>query len=360
MGRIPADAAVVIHCTGSPEMPTDPVHPGVVQGLSAEGLRKYHSGMSPQRDVRNQEIRDFLVSRRAKVTPEQAGLQRFGGIRRVPGLRREEAAMLAGVSVDYYTRLEKGALTGASDGVLDAICRALMLDEAERAYLYDLARAVGAASPGAHRGHPAARRAEVKVRPAVQQILDGMTMIPAYIRNGRLDMIAANVLGRALYAPMFDSPTRTSGHAPPNMARFRFLDPAARDFYPDFDSSADSPVQLLRREGARSPYDKGFTDLIGELCTRSDDFRVRWASHDVRLHHNGTKIFHHPVVGELRLLFESFDLPAEPGLTLTALSAPADSASADGLALLASWATTELEPQRGPAANDGSSAHGEE
>lgn len=308
--------------------------------------------MSPQRDARNQEIRDFLVSRRAKVTPEQAGLQHFGGNRRVPGLRREEAAMLAGVSVDYYTRLEKGALAGASDSVLDAICQALMLDEAERAYLYDLARAANAESPGARRGRGSARRAEIKVRPAVQQILDGMTMIPAYVRNGRLDMVAANLLGRALYAPMFDSPTRTSEHAPPNMARFRFLDPAARDFYTDFDSSADSPVQLLRREGARSSHDKGFTDLIGELCTRSDDFRVRWASHDVRLHHNGTKLFHHPAVGELRLLFESFDLPAEPGLTLTALSAPVDTASADGLKLLASWATTALEPKGEPAARE--------
>lgn len=301
--------------------------------------------MSPPRNARNQEIRDFLVSRRAKVTPEQAGLQHFGGNRRVPGLRREEAAMLAGVSIDYYTRLEKGALAGASDSVLDAICRALMLDEAERTYLYELARAANAESPSARRGRPSARRADLKVRPAVQQILDAMTMIPAYVRNGRLDMVAANLLGRALYAPMFHSPTRTSEHAPPNMARFRFLDPAARDFYPDFDSSADSPVQLLRSEGARIPHDKGFTDLIGELCTRSEDFRVRWAPHDVRLHHNGTKLFRHPVVGDLRLLFESFDLPAEPGLTLTALSAPADSASADGLKLLASWATTELESE---------------
>lgn len=312
--------------------------------------------MGSQRDARNQEIRDFLVSRRAKVSPEQAGLQHFGGNRRVPGLRREEAAMLAGVSVDYYTRLEKGALAGASESVLDAICRALMLDEAERAYLYDLARGANAESPGARRVRPSVRRTDLKVRPAVQLILDGMTLTPTYVRNGRLDMVAANLLGRALYAPMFDSPTRTSEHAPPNMARFRFLDPAARHFYPDFDASADSPVQLLRRESARTPHAKAFTDLIGELCTRSDDFRVRWASHDVRLHHSGTKLFHHPVVGELRLLFESFDLPAEPGLTLTALSAPADTASADGLRLLASWATTELEPHRTRGADERSDA----
>lgn len=301
--------------------------------------------MTPQRNARKQEIRDFLVSRRAKLSPEQAGLQHFGGNRRVPGLRREEAAMLAGVSVDYYARLEKGSLAGASESVLDAICRALMLDDAERAYLYDLARAANADSPGARRGPSACGKDRSHVRPAVQQILDGMTSTPAYIRNSRLDMVATNLLGRALYAPMFDSPTRTGEHAPPNMARFRFLDPVARDFYPDFDTSAEGPVQLLRREGARSPHDKAFTDLIGELCTRSDDFRVLWAAHDVRLHHHGTKVFRHPVVGDLRIAFESFDLPADPGLTLTALSAPADTAAADGLALLATSATTELRAQ---------------
>lgn len=259
--------------------------------------------MGPPRNANNQAIRDFLVSGRAKVSPEQAGLQHFGGNRRVPELRREEAAMLAGVSVDYYTRLEKGALAGASDSVLDAICRALMLDDAERTYLYDLARATSAESQGTRRGRPSARRADARVRPA-----------------------------------------RTGEHAPPNMARFRFLDPAARDFYPDFDYSAESPVQLLWTEGARTPHDKDFTDLNGELCTRNENFRVGWASHDVRPHYHGTKLFHHAVVGELRLSFESFDLPGDPGLTLTALSAAADTASADALKLLASWATTELEP----------------
>ncbi|BCJ69426.1 helix-turn-helix transcriptional regulator [Polymorphospora rubra] len=299
--------------------------------------------MSPQRTARSQEVRNFLVTRRAKVTPEQTGLPQYGGTRRVPGLRREEVAMLAGVSVDYYTRLEKGNIAGASENILDAICTALQLDEAERVYLFDLARAANAANPDTRRSRPVGRPVRLNVRAGVQQILDGMAQTPAFIRNGRLDIVATNVLGRALYAPIFDSPTRTSANALPNLARFRFLDPAARDFYPDFNASAGSNVQLLRAEGARNPHDKGFTDLIGELCTRSEDFRIRWASHDVRLHHNGIKLFHHPIVGELRLHFEAFDLPADPGLTLTALSAPADSPAADGLKLLASWALSQTD-----------------
>lgn len=296
--------------------------------------------MTAQRNAKNQEVRDFLVSRRAKITPAMAGLPLYGGTRRVPGLRREEVAMLAGLSIDYYTRLEKGNLAGASESVLDAICGALQLDDAERLYLFNLAREANADNPDARR-RSAARPVKLRVRPGVQQVLDGMLKTPAFVRNGRLDIVATNLLGRALYAPVFDSPTRGSAKAMPNLARFRFLDPAARDFYPDFDASASANVQLLRSEGARNPHDKGFTDLIGELCTRSDDFRALWASHDVRLHHSGTKLFRHPVVGELRLHFEAFDLPADPGLTLTALSAPADSDAAGRLALLASWALSQ-------------------
>jgi transcriptional regulator with XRE-family HTH domain len=280
------------------------------------------------------------MTRRAKITPGQAGLPLYGGNRRVPGLRREEVALLAGLSIDYYTRLEKGSLAGASESVLDAICGALQLDEAERTYLFDLAREANASSPSARR-RSVTRPVKTNVRPAVQQILDGMTGTPAFVRNGRLDIVASNLLGRALYAPLFDSPTRASTQALPNMARFRFLDPAAREFYPDFDESSGSNVQLLRLEGARNPHDKGFTDLIGELSTRSEAFRVLWAAHDVRLHHSGTKHFQHPVVGELCLHFEAFELPGDSGLALTALSAPVDSDSAERLGLLASWALTQ-------------------
>jgi transcriptional regulator with XRE-family HTH domain len=280
------------------------------------------------------DVRDFLVSRRAKITPRQAGLTVYGGNRRVPGLRREEAAMLAGLSVDYYTRLEKGNLAGASDSVLHAIADALHLDEAERAHLLDLARATNT-SIRAPRRRPA-----TTVRPSVQHILDGMTDVPAFVRNGRLDILAVTRLGRALYAPVFDSPTRTNKQAAPNLARFRFLDSAAVEFYPDWSESANTTVNLLRTEAGRDPHNKDLIALVGELSTRSEDFRTRWAAHNVRLHVTGTKKFHHPVVGDMSLSFEAMQISADEGLTLTAYAAGPGSASADALKLLASWAAT--------------------
>jgi transcriptional regulator with XRE-family HTH domain len=275
------------------------------------------------------EVRDFLASRRARITPEQAGLPVYGSNRRVKGLRREELAMLAGVSVDYYTRLERGNLAGASDSVLESLARALQLDEAERAHLFDLARAANATS--ATRRRPAAHR----VRPSVQRILDAMSSAPAIVRNGRSDYVAANSLARALYAPVFDSPA-----GPPNSARFAFLDPRATDFYVDYDRTVRDLVAALRAEAGRNPYDKGLTDLVGELSTRSETFRTLWASHDVRLHRTGSKRLHHPVVGDLELSYEAMELPADPGLTLNVYTAEPGSPSADALGLLASWAAT--------------------
>ncbi|GAA2326484.1 helix-turn-helix transcriptional regulator [Dactylosporangium salmoneum] len=275
------------------------------------------------------EVRQFLASRRARITPEQAGLPQYGGSRRVPGLRRAEVALLAGVSPDYYVRLERGNLTGVSDTVLEAVARALRLDDAERSHLHDLARAANA-RPRAHR-----RPARQQVRPAVQQLLDAMTDAPAFVRNGRLDVLAINPLGQALYSPAFAGPQR-----PVNLARFCFLDPAAEDYYPDWDDAASTTVALLRTEAGRDPYDKALTDLVGELVTRSDAFRTLWATHNVRLHHTGVKHFRHPVVGLLGLGFEAMPLPADPGLTLTAYHAEPGSPSQDGLRLLASWAAT--------------------
>jgi transcriptional regulator with XRE-family HTH domain len=267
---------------------------------------------------------------------QQAGLPAYGGNRRVPGLRREEVALLAGVSVDYYIRLERGNLAGVSDGVLEALARALQLDEAEHAHLFDLARAANA-GPRTRR-----RRPPQQIRPSLQRILDAMTDAAAFIRNGRLDVLTANRLGYALYAPAFADPAR-----PVNIARFQFLDPRAREFFPDWDVSVQTTVALLRTEAGRDPYDRGLTGLIGELSTRSEEFRTVWAAHDVRLHRTGVKRFHHPVVGDLRLDFESMDLPADAGLTLTAYSAEPGSPSHDGLRLLASWAAT-AEPIDGP------------
>jgi transcriptional regulator with XRE-family HTH domain len=291
-------------------------------------------------DNRN-DIRDFLASRRARITPGQAGLPDYGGHRRVPGLRREEVALLAGVSPDYYTRLERGNLSGVSAGVLDAIARALRLDEAERAHLADLARASN--TPARARRRPATQR----IRPGVQQLLDAMTDAPAFVRNGRLDVLTANRLGYALYSPVFDDPAR-----PANLARFAFLDPRATDFYPNWEDAANTTVALLHTEAGRDPYDRGLTDLVGELSTRSETFRERWAAHDVRLHQTGTKHLHHPVVGELKLGFEAMPLPADPGLTLTAYSAEPGTPAQDALRLLASWSATaeasvsEAEPTR--------------
>jgi transcriptional regulator with XRE-family HTH domain len=279
-------------------------------------------------DNRN-DIRQFLATRRARITPQQAGLPLYGGNRRVPGLRREEVAILAGVSIDYYTRLERGNLNGVSESVLDALARALQLDEAERAHLFDLAR-TAKATPGTRR-----RPAQQRIRPGVQRILDAMTDAPAFVRNGRLDIVAANRLSRALYSPLFTDPAD-----PTNLARFAFLDPRAHDFYPDWNDAANTTVALLRTEAGRDPYDRNLSDLVGELSTRSDEFRTRWAAHNVRLHHNGTKNFRHPVVGDLTLAFEAMPLPADPGLTMTAYSAEPGSASHDGLTLLASWAAT--------------------
>jgi len=280
------------------------------------------------------EIRDFLVSRRGRITPEQAGLRVHGGTRRVPGLRREEVAMLAGVSVDYYTRLERGNLGGVSETVLDALARALELDDAERAYLFDLARAASASA--CPRRRPPAQR----VRPAVQRILDAMTATPALLRNGRFDLLAGNALGRALYAQAFENAVRT-----PNTARFLFLDPRSREFFVDWDRSAEDAVAILRSEAGRYPHEPALSDLVGELSTRSDTFRKLWAAHDVRYHRTGVKRMHHPVVGALDLTYEALELPADDGLTMLVYTAEPGSRSAEGLDLLASWAATAHEPE---------------
>jgi transcriptional regulator with XRE-family HTH domain len=285
-------------------------------------------GMNEQRA----QVREFLTSRRERLSPDRAGLPAYGGNRRVKGLRREEVALLAGVSIDYYIRMERGNLAGASDSVLDGIATALQLDDAERAHLRDLART---AQPG-----PAQQRRTKTsgVTDSVRLILDAIDA-PAWVRNARHDMLAANTLARALYAPLLADPRR-----PANNARFIYLDPAAKDFFPDWNRAADDIAAMLRSEAGRNPYDKSLTELIGELSTRSRDFRTRWAAHNVRFHRTGTKIINHPVVGRLDLTFEALEFPAHPGLTLLVYTATADSPTGDALKLLASWAATEQVP----------------
>ena len=282
-------------------------------------------------------MHDFLTSRRARITPEQAGLPTTGQ-RRVPGLRREEVALLAGVSIDYYTRLERGRAHGASDSVLEGIARALHLDEAERAHLFDLARACAPAAPRSPR-----RPSPQQVRPSVRRILDSMTTTPAYVRNARLDILAASQLGAALFAPILASPAQ-----PANNARFLFLDPAAPEFYPGWERQAQDVAAMLRTEAGRSPHDKGLSNLIGELSTRSENFRTWWAAHNVRFHRTGVKRFRHPVVGDLTLTFEALDLAADSGLRISAYTAEPGTPSDDALNVLASWAATLEEAAPAP------------
>lgn len=282
-------------------------------------------------DTRN-DIREFLTTRRARLTPAQAGLPDFGGRRRVPGLRREEVALIAGMSTEYYVRLERGNATGVSEAVLEGISRALQLDDAERSHLYDLVRAANQGTrPRRQRGRARAQQ----VRPGMRQLIDAMENVPALVQNGRLDILAINRLGQAVFSEMYIQPQR-----PANFGRFVFLDPRAQAFYRDWDDAAHQTVALLRTEVGRAPHDRALTDLIGQLSTRSDAFSALWASHDVREHRTGIKIIHHPVVGDLDLSYEAMDLTSDRELLLLAYTAAPGSPSHDALRVLMSWAAT--------------------
>lgn len=270
------------------------------------------------------------MTRRAKVSPDAAGIA-AGSNRRVEGLRRSEVATLAGVSVEYYAKLERGAIAGASGAVLDAVSRALQLSDAEHSHLLDLARnADGIPSSGRHRrrtNKPGPPRA------SLQWALASITDAVAVVRDQRQNLIAFNDLGKAFYSPLIGDGGRV-----PNFARFQFLDPAAHEFYPDWDLFADMCVAVIRAEAGRDPHDKGIQDLVGELSTRSDVFRTLWAAHNVRSHGSGKKRFQHPVVGDLTLVYEELAITAEPGQVLLIYSAEPGSPSAERLRLLASWA----------------------
>ncbi|MET4158861.1 helix-turn-helix transcriptional regulator [Agromyces sp. PvR057] len=281
------------------------------------------------------DLSEFLTSRRAKLSLEQAGLPDYGGRRRVPGLRREEVALLAGMSAEYYKRLERGNATGVSEGVIDGVSRALQLNEAEHSHLSELIRTANAGA------HPRRRRQSRKTQltAGMQQTIDAMSTVPVFVQNGRLDAIATNKLGLALFSEMFD------GARPPvNAARFVFLDPRAQTFYQDWESNTRQIVAILRAEAGRSPYDRQLSDLVGELSTRSDLFRMLWGAHDVREHRTGLKSIHHPIVGDLDLTYQSMDLASDRGLQMLVFSAEPGSASADGLQLLANWAESNRTP----------------
>lgn len=292
--------------------------------------------MAAKNDPTRNDLKEFLTTRRAKITPEQSGLPVYGANRRVAGLRREEVALLAGISVEYYTRLERGSVGSVSEGVLDGLAHALQLSEAERDHLYRLVRTAGTPASRITRRTPARKH----VRPTIQRILDQMPM-PAYLRNGRFDVLAANDLGRALYSPLYEHAAAHTPGEPPNSARYMFLDPGAAEYFLDYDKTANDCVAFLHAEAGRDPYDKALSDLVGELSTRSEDFRRRWAAHDVRYHRTGRKRLHHPLVGDLELDFEAFDLPGDPGQRVNVYTAPPHTPSEDALNLLASWTARE-------------------
>jgi transcriptional regulator with XRE-family HTH domain len=292
--------------------------------------------MAAKNDPTRNDLKEFLTTRRAKITPEQSGLPVYGANRRVAGLRREEVALLAGISVEYYTRLERGSVGSVSEGVLDGLAHALQLSEAERDHLYRLVRTAGTPASRITRRTPARKQ----VRPTLQRILDQMPL-PAYLRNARFDVLAANDLGRALYSPLYEHAAAHTPGEPPNSARYMFLHPGAAEYFLDYDKTANDCVAFLRAEAGRDPYDKALSDLVGELSTRSEDFRRRWAAHDVRYHRTGRKRLHHPLVGDLELDFEAFDLPGDPGLRVNVYTAQPHTPSEDALNLLASWTVRE-------------------
>ena len=273
------------------------------------------------------------MSRRARLTPEEAGLA-AGSNRRVAGLRRSEVAVLADVSVEYYAKLERGSIAGASSSVLESISRALRLDDTERAHLFDLARAAdGIPTSGRSRKRPTAQSG---ARLSLQWALEAITEGVAFVRDPYQNLLATNALGRAFYSPVIGDGGRT-----PNLARFQFLDPASRDFYPDWDLFGEMCVGIMRAEAGRDPHDRTMQDLVGELSTRSETFRTLWGAHNVRTHGSGTKRFHHPVAGELTLAYEELAITAEPGLVLLVYTAEPGSPSAERLHLLASWSASE-------------------
>jgi len=276
----------------------------------------------------SKDVREFLTRRRSRITPAQAGIPAYGGARRVPGLKREEVAMLAGVSTEYYARLERGNLRGVSESVLESLARTLQLDEAERTHLLDLAKA---AAPS---GVQAARRARAEVRPSVQRILAGMTGTPAYVRNSRMDIVAANGACFALYAGIL-SPDKL----PLNLARFMFLDPRSREFFLEWATVADDLAAALRSESGRNPGDGALNSLIGDLATGSADFSTRWARHNVRFHRSARKTLHNPLVGDIELTGDALELPGE-GLTLIAYTAEPGSHAQQQLDFLTSWSAS--------------------
>jgi transcriptional regulator with XRE-family HTH domain len=283
----------------------------------------------------NVELKEFLRTRRARLRVADVEIGGTGRVRRVPGLRREEVAALAGVSVDYYSRLEQGRQLNVSDEVLDAVARALRLDDVERSYLFQLARA----KPRRTRRAPAPVQ---RVRPGIRRLLETLDDVsPAFVFGRRMDVLAANKLARALMVDFDAIPTRQR-----NLLRYTFLDESTRELWVDWEEVARDNVAVLRLDAGRHPDDPLLVELVGELSVKSPEFRRWWADHNVRERTHGTKRYHHPLVGDLSVEYESFKLPGDPDQTLCIYTAEPGSASESALRLLANWTGETLTEGR--------------
>ncbi|MER7669577.1 helix-turn-helix transcriptional regulator [Kitasatospora sp. NPDC096128] len=275
---------------------------------------------------RTKEIAGFLRSRRARVTPEEAGLPADGRVRRVPGLRRDEVARLAGVSTEYYTRLEQGRALNPSAEVVEAITRALRLDDTEREHLTDLLHSDT---------RPAARRAPARaqrVRPGLHLMLETLDHVPAFILGRRTDVLASNRLAREILTDFDALPANRR-----NLARFYLLDPKARETVGDWERIAAETAAMLRFEAGRYPQDRRLADLVGELTLQSPEFTGWWNDHKVLRRTHGAKHYHHPLVGELYFSYESFQVPGDAEQTLCVYNVEPNSPTAEALRVLASW-----------------------
>lgn len=283
------------------------------------------SARTPRTGRKPNELGDFLRARRAAVTPEDAGIPTWGQ-RRVPGLRREELAQLAGISINYYTRLEQGVSSNASDAIIESLARALRLDDAERAHLYALAR------PGAaKRRRPA--RPETPSEGALR-LLESMPGVPALLLGRRNDVLAWNRLGHALLAGHLDVGATGRPDTRPNLLRLLFLDPHTRDLYRRWADEAALAVASLRYTAAQFPDDRLLAELVGDLSIHSAEFARLWARHDVRLCSSGTKLLRHPEIGDVELHYEVLHLPDSNGQRILTHTAGTGSSSADALRLL--------------------------
>jgi transcriptional regulator with XRE-family HTH domain len=282
----------------------------------------------------NAELKEFLRTRRARLRVDDVEIGATGGVRRVPGLRREEVAQLAGVSVDYYSRLEQGRHLNVSDEVLDAVARALRLDETERSYLFQIAR------KKAHRPRRRTPARVQRVRPGVRRLLETLDDVtPAFVFGRRMDMLAGNRLARALITDFEALPPRDR-----NMLRYTFLDESARELYVDWEEVARDNVAILRLDAGRHPDDPLLAELVGELAVKSPEFRDWWADHNVRERSHGTKRYHHPLVGDLTVDYESVSLPGDADQVLCVYTTEPGSASETAMRLLANWTATSNAP----------------